>query len=155
MPRDLEKIVRDLAESDPSCQGIGWESEEHCFVCMSDHYIYEDRPDGRPGRNMVGFIHEHDCLWVRARRALNMDNPPARVLDDPIETTAREKPDFSGYLTVENQKTGDQRELPVFDEILQSLEYGGYLIGFLTNSQFVRMELKDGYRVVFHFLTIT
>lgn len=146
------KIIRDLAKSDPICW-YGYESEAHCFVCTSDHEIRE--PNERGGSDLVGFIHEHDCLWVRARRALNMDNPPSRVLDDPIETTAKEKPDFSGYITVENQKSRDNRNLPVLADIFKDLEIGGYLIGALTNSKFVGMELKDGYRVVFHFLTFT
>ncbi len=152
MPDIFERLVRDLAESDPVCQGVGWESDQHCFVCMSDHYIYKDRPDGKASYDVEDFIHEHDCLWVRARRALNMDNPPSRVLDDPIETTAKEKPDFSGYLTVAKVPTGDGRNY--IEELRMNLAAGGYLVGFLTNSKFVGMELKDGYRVVFHFLVI-
>ena len=150
MPDIFVKIIRDLAKSDPICW-YGYESEAHCFVCASDYEVKE--PNEHGGSNLVGFIHEHDCLWIRARKALNLEIAPHKILDDPIETTAREKPDFSGYLTVEKVPGGDGRNY--LDEILQNLEYGGYLIGFLTNSQFVRMELKDGYRVVFHFLAIT
>ena len=152
MPDIFVKILRDLAKKDPVCWGVGWESDQHCFACRSDQYIYKDRPDGRPSYDVEGFIHEHDCLWVRARRALNMDNPPSRVLDAPIETTAKEKPDFSGYITVENQKSGDNRNLPVITDIFKDLEIGGYLIAALTNTKFVGMELKDEYRVIFYFV---
>jgi len=151
VPDIFERLVRDLANSDPICWGIGCESEAHCFVCTSCHEIREPNGVGR-GTDLVGFIHEHDCLWVRARRALNMDNPPSRVLDDPIETTAKEKPDFSGYITVENQKSGDNRNLPVITDIFKDLEIGGYLIAALTNTKFVGMELKDEYRVIFYFV---
>lgn len=147
----FERIVRDLAESDPICWGIGWESEAHCFVCESDYEIREPNGVGKNGSDLVGFIHNHDCLWVRARRALNIDNPPSRVLDEPIEATAKEKPEFSGYVTIESQKTGDNRNL--LDEIIKDLEKGGYLIAALTNSKFIGMELKDEFRVVFYFWT--
>jgi hypothetical protein len=90
VPDIFVKIIRDLAESDPICQGVGYESDMHCFVCMSDLYIYADREDGKPSYEVIGFIHNHDCLWVRARRALNLDNPPARVLDTPIDVDSRE-----------------------------------------------------------------
>jgi len=89
MPDIFVKIIRDLAERDPICWGVGWESEPHCFVCESDLEIREQNAN-QVGTKLIGFIHNHDCLWVRARRALNMDNPPARVLDEPIDVDSRE-----------------------------------------------------------------
>lgn len=73
---NAEKIVQTLAEADPIC----WESEAHCFVCESD---YEVRESNGVGTDLVGFIHDHDCLWVQARNLLDMDISPSRVLDPP------------------------------------------------------------------------
>ena len=86
---NADKIVQALADKNPIHWGYGWEAEPTCFACES---TYEVRESNGVGTNLVGFVHDPDCLWVQAREFLGMDISPSRVYDrDPIDVKGSEK----------------------------------------------------------------